>query len=1151
MPTVSTPDKTTLDSFPQGSKLAIAVFQPKTIVTGTVQGTPGTGAQTVVLNGKVETEAPDKHMTVYAGSAAGLADGGKVRLKQLSGSTMTVAPNFIEWNSYSYITIKKVIDPVSILPDLGNDKEDGDTSYTDENTKYHPLGRIGPIGLVGYTDIPVKFHSNSTVVATGASISTHAWTFPSGSPGSSASAGSEASPVEVTWSAATGHEPHYVKYVVTDSNGKTHTRRMPVWIFDSIDDAYCDLTIDSMSWTATITVLQDADIANFPEDAMVVVFAKDYYAGHETSIGGNWKYAEHVIFGGWIASDTVFRDKDKGSVTFEVQGPAEKMKNLLCWPANLEDNSSPDSWHELSNMTADRAAFHVITEHTTMDQICDVNLTGNTKRFLYTDIPEDDPYTQIADYCLKPVGANILSSRQGMIYFDRNPNLRPVSERSGIATVIALDINDKIRSDPGLTLAVEDHEKPVAQVDFIAFKYDGVEPEAIYSLAPGDQYHTGGVEKVDGIRADSQSESNSLAGLYLANLNNIWREVSIPVWNWRIFDIAPQEYTTLTLVAADTRRGVEWSAQKLICRSVVIEYDHEANAVKVDPVFEKDSFGPAGITGDYPDEPPTDDGGGITPGDPVIPPTYNPQDLLIGDKVNGVWYLPVGGSVWEERNTGLTTTDVEQLGWDPWWFTEYKKNTTNPLEAIIWVCEDGGQIFRDLNLGSSWTLKTPVTDPPNDWGDSPAPTVSDLLFVQRTDNIHKNKHHYFMAVWQNAASAWRSWLLMTQDDGATWTWKSLAGLNVGSDGWYYPVGLYKASVGSTTGESNIFARDGVYGGFPYDPCCGGSSIYLDFGANIPATPVSVKFRAYINQGISEARLTPNDNFGSVGSCHWWTGADPTGNTVYENTKTFNEPVGGAGATWVRILHSGFAGFPVAGQYAGYLDYVAFENLQAPNDYKGLWMDVDSQDGSTLFLTVWKGDDTLELQVRSTTDFSLTSTVSLGACTEAQLGSDYIAYPFTPTFNKSRVYVFGRMNSPDGLGNPEHLIQSTDTGSSFSSVENGLGASVLTNFRAEGEADGARDFYGVVSATAGVPKFYRGAEALAFISNITGMPNGLVNVDAFVVAIIQGGTTPSSISVGSNTAQSVMVVQSTDNGATWSDITLNLPTTGQIKTTVVV
>jgi hypothetical protein len=1149
MPTVSTPDQTTLDSFPQGSKLAIAVFQPKTIVTGTVQGTPGTGAQSIVLNGKVETETPDKHMTVYAGSAAGLADGGKVRLKQLSGSTMTVAPNFIEWNSYSYITIKKVIDPVSILPDLGNDYEDGDTSYTDENTNYHPLGRIGPIGMVGYTNVPVKFHSNSTVVATGASISSHAWTFPSGSPGSSASAGSEGSPIEVTWSAATGHEPHYVKYVVTDDNAKTHTRRMPVWIFDDIDDAYCDLTIDSMSgsfdgggWTATITVLQDADIANFPEDAMVVVFAKDYYAGHETSIGGNWKYAEHVIFGGWIASDTVFRDKDKGSVTFEVQGPAEKMKNLLCWPANLEDNSSPDSWHELSNMTADRAAFHVITEHTTMDQICDVNLTGNTKRFLYTDIPEDDPYTQIADYCLKPVGANILSSRQGMIYFDRNPNLRPVSERSGIATVIALDINDKIRSDPGLTLAVEDHEKPVAQVDFIAFKYDGVEPEAIYSLAPGDQYHTGGVEKVDGIRADSQSESNSLAGLYLANLNNIWREVSIPVWNWRIFDIAPQEYTTLTLVAADTRRGVEWSAQKLICRSVVIEYDHEANAVKVDPVFEKDSFGPAGITGDYPDEPPTDDGGGITPGDPVIPPTYNPQDLLIGDKVNGVWYLPVGGSVWEERNTGLTTTDVEQLGWDPWWFTEYKKNTTNPLEAIIWVCEDGGQIFRDLNLGSSWTLKTPVTDPPNDWGDSPAPTVSDLLFVQRTDNIHQNKAHYFTAEWQNGFSEWRGWILYTLDDGATWAWVPLDPVLGATEGNYvYPTSI-GATVGTVTGASNILGPpDGTFAEFAPQ-----SGLYFNFPAAFSWGGTNTMISGGKKTGYgSECRVSPDGIFGGPGTFRWYRqGTDPDDGSFF--TRIGNPDHPGYNTSLGFAKHWGFS------NGTGWIDYVGVnKSLFSSADYRPIWMDVDSQDGSTLFLTVWKGDDTLELQVRSTTDFSLTSTVSLGACTEAQLGSDYIAYPFTPTFNKSRVYVFGRMNSPDGLGNPEHLIQSTDTGSSFSSVENGLGASVLTNFRAEGEADGARDFYGVVSATAGVPKFYRGAEALAFISNITGMPNGLVNVDAFVVAIIQGGTTPSSISVGSNTAQSVMVVQSTDNGATWSDITLNLPTTGQIKTTVVV
>lgn len=1181
MPAVSNADKTTLNTFPQGTKLAMAVFQPRTMVSAEISGTPAVGAATVVLTNIVTTATPAKHMSVWAGSAAGLSDGGKVRMKSLSGSTLTTAPNFIDWQTYSYVTIKEVIDPVSILPDLGNDYEDGNVSYSNENTNYHPLGRIGPIGMVGYTDQAVKFHSNSTAMATGATIASHAWTFPSGSPGSSSSAGTEANPIEVTWSTATGHQPHYVKYVVTDDNGKTHTRRMPVWIFDSITDAYCDWTLDSLSgsfssggWTGTFTVWQDADISNFPEDAMVVIFAQDHYAGHETSIGGNWRYAEHIVFGGWISRDTVHRDNEKGSVTFDVLGPVEKMKELLCWPANLEDDSSPDGWHELSRMTADRAAFHIITEHTTMDQICDVNLTGSTKRMLYIDIPEDDPFTQINDYCLKPIGGNLLSDRQGHIYFDLNPNLMVVSQRSSIATVHSLTIDSPIRADPGLSLAVEEHEKLTAQVDFVAFGYSGEDPRAYYSLAPGDQYITGEVKKIDGIRADSQSESNALAGLYLANENNIWKEVAIPVFNWRIFDIAPQEYTEMTLVAADTRRGIVWSAQKLICRSVSIEYDHEKSVLKVSPTFEKDSFGPAGITGDYPDVPPKDTGTGITPIVPIQPPTINPQDLLIGDLVNGVWWLPIGATLWVERNTGLETTAVTQVGWNPWWFTPEEKNTTNPEEAIIWNTQES-VIYEDKNLGKAWKLKIPIEDPPNDWSDSPAPTVSDLTYIQRTDNIHKHRHHYFLGTWQNASDEWRSWVLVTEDDGDTWQWVSLHDLMGGGscDATYCFGGFSSVEKGSTTEKdisvSGTFSGDagGDATTFTHVYYSGGGylnyfNIIVDFGEVLTVSGTST-VNVHIKSDPADA-VCQNGWFIAVNGIDWsadgisWTAAggstgwaDESGSYVWTAAATIPSDF-----QYVKLkCGPTFEGGDCDG-WNMYIDSVRASNVTgtggAPGEIRAIWMDTDSEDGSTLNITAWTDADKLKLLRVLTADYSASGTeVDLGSCTIAELNNGtYYAAPYTPTFTKNRVYIFGRMSSPAGLSGVQHLIQSADGGSTFTSGENGLGTSVLTNFRAEGFADGARTWYGVVSAAASVPKMYRGAESLSYVSDISDLPVGLVNVDAFAIRFPPDSTI-ATIAVGSNTAQSVMVVQSEDDGATWADATLNLPTTGEIKTCVFV
>lgn len=1201
MPAINSGDQTTLNSFPQGTRLGMTVFRPETIVTAEVSGNPATGAQTITLTNKSETEAPVADMTVYAGSSAGLADGGKARMKSLSGSTLTVAPNFIEWTSYPYITVKKVIEPWAILPDLENDYEDGNKSYGDENLEYHPLGRIGTLGRVAFTDIAEDFWSNSTTVATGASLSTHAWTFPGGSPASSASAGSAASPIAVTWSATTDHTPHYVKYVVTDDNGKSHTRWQPVWVFDSLGDSLCNWTLnscsgsfDSGSWQASFTVYTDADISEFPEDSMVIIFAEDHYAGHAASIGGNWEHAENIVFGGWIARDTVTRDKDLGFVAFDVLGPVDKMKELLCWPANLEDKSSPDTWHELSRMTCDRAGFHIMTEHTTMHSICDIELTGNTKRMLYVDIPEANPHTQIQDYCLKPIGANLLSDRQGRIYFDLNPNLMPITDRSSIPVVISMDINSPIRNDPGLVLAVEDHSERVSQVDFIAFGYTGEDPKPYYALAPGDQYSTGSVQKVDGIRANSQSEANTLAGLYLANANNIWREVQIPVFDSRIFDIAPQEYTELTLVANDTRRGVEWSAQKLICRHVELEYNHEDNWLTVSPSFEKDSFGPAGITGNYPDTPPQNDGSGVTPWVPALPPTMqaNPQDLLIGDLVNGAWWLPVGGLEWVERNAGLgTDKDIEQLGWDPWWFTAEKKASSNPEQAIIWACADGGNVFRSLNLGTDWVLKAPGTDPPNTWGDSPAPTLADLTFVQRSDNIHKNGHHYFIANWDSGGGAWRSWLLMTTDDGESWTWKTLSPVVVDDDGYIYPSlmkiafghqsnGVSPGSVlwaesgqGTAVGEADSsfavtqYYESKGYTAHPPDHRC---NIIFDFGTQITGAAKKVCIKGMKNgtiTGYFQTFIYANSSaywdeaYNNYQTGNWslfsnplfnidWLGNAPGANAWYHvlttrNTDSDNFRYFGL---QTNVRTPGF-GWTNGAQFL--CDTIRVEGTVSIPEIKGIWMDVDSETGDYIYLTLWTGDDELKLEKINTTTLETESSISLGSCTLAELNNNtYYAAPYTPTFNSSRVYVFGRMNAPAGLAGVQHLIQSTDGATTFTSSESGLGTSILTNFRAEGQSDGARVFYGIVSSGSAVPKMYRGIESLAYISDLPLPANGIINVDAFALKI-DPDTGVATIGVGNPGTNAVMVVQSEDGGDTWADATLNLPITGEIKTCVFV
>ncbi|MBD3261307.1 MAG: hypothetical protein GF334_06415, partial [Candidatus Altiarchaeales archaeon] len=484
MPVVSAANLERLRSKRLWGKLGILVFRPLIIARGVATGT-SKGVRSVPLSGYSADETVEQYYTVIAGSTAGDDDGGKTRLKSVDGSTLNVAANNIDWPNYPYVSVLREILPWTILPDLQNDYMDWNIPYSDQNTNYHPLARIGPPawGLTGET---LKFYSDSEAIA--GSIVSHSWSFPGGSPASSSSAGSAGSPIEVSFATATGHVPNYVKYTVTASNGKSHTRFNPIWIVDQFTDMYCQFTVESMSgsegsggWEARFKIHGDATTSEFPQDAMIMVVSQDWYDDEKVSVGGNWTHRENVVYMGWITQGTVFRNAEDKSITFSTKGPIPLMKDLLSWPANLEYKSNPGAWSQLSGMTCDRAAFHIVTERTTMDHIVDINLTGNTKTLRYVDIPESDPATQLNDYCLSPIGARAMSDRQGQIYFSRNPNLRPLGERTSIPTVMDIEYQD-VRDDPGATYDVEDMYEKTAQVDFIGFSYNGEDVVPFYSL---------------------------------------------------------------------------------------------------------------------------------------------------------------------------------------------------------------------------------------------------------------------------------------------------------------------------------------------------------------------------------------------------------------------------------------------------------------------------------------------------------------------------------------------------------------------------------------------------------------------------------------------------------------------------------------------
>lgn len=761
-PVVSAADIATLRSEPQSSRLGILVFRAPVIVRARISGSHDRGATTINVIIDEQLETPDYHYTVIVGLSDNDDSGGKLRFKQMTGSTIKVSNNSIIWDDYTHIGVLRVIDPKSVLPDTNNVFMDGDISYSIQNEQTHPLAHIGPPAW-GYVDEVLKFFSDSQATKSGASISLHSWVFPDGSIPSSSLPGSEGSPLEVTWDFATGHVPHYIKYTCTDSNGRTHTRYNPVWILDDFTDAYCNFELEncsgdfgSFTWSATIKVYGAATTAEFPRDAMIMIVVEDYYNFQKGSVGNRWKYRENVLFVGWITkATTVISDED--SVRFEAYGPMGMLDLMTSWPANLKDGnpsvadqlSSP--WDNIPGMTCDLAAFHILTERSTIDHIVDVWLTGNTRRLRYVDIPEGKLTTQLNEYCLSPIGAMAISDAHGSIICCQNPNLLPVGSRSSIPTVVTLQLGD-ILEDPGAELEAEEMTKNTAQVDFIAFYYNGGDIESYYSLAPPTQYESGDITKIDGIRADSQAEANILSGLYLAEKNNQWRQIKLPTYNYRIYDIAPQVYTVFPLEVAQNLRGIDWSfGQKVICRSVSYEYDPEKMELFVTPVFEADSFGPPGVGGGYP----------ATVSRPV-------REVLPEQEALALW-----GSFWFKK----TSTDWESRGdlqhvlhgcVDVWWKSVSKANSTDIDLSWHYACGEAGFLGFSRDGGRTWQ-QIILPDPDNDWGDVTPPTISDLDLFCIVSDRYRNGRFYLLGK-QVVGSVTRGWLGITEDNFTSITW---------------------------------------------------------------------------------------------------------------------------------------------------------------------------------------------------------------------------------------------------------------------------------------------------------------------------------------------------------------------------------------------
>lgn len=745
---------------------------------------------------------------VWIGTSAGGDNLGRVRLRAAASGdagvtgTLTFSANNIAWVDNAHITVKLDFRVRPRFPRIDPNtetfyKEWGALAYSDQNEEPPPVLLVGThtawfstgtAPFVGNLSVDM---SESYAMAQGATVTTYECHGRAANGGvylGIASGGVATGNVAITQFGQA-----WVRYVVTDSNGKEQVswRFLSIHSTDPTSSYYPITEFDGLSlsgsweeggWKANL-ILRNVDDTQFDDGALAILWAETDYDGDDECITllpgtldvvGEGIQNNKVILAGYIRRETIDQDRATGigGVPVEITSVESVLRQHYQFSVALEVvPGSPDTWWKYRSwMTCGRAIHHFWKWHTTLFEQCDVRgLMDNPLGRAYAEIEDGTFYTMPDDFLRNAsIRCHVTSDKGGRIHIAPEVQLLRDGERNALDTVFALLPDDT----SGIVSFTHRPENQIPFVEVSGFAYGGafdadgkpiVTP--LCAIAPGEPPDDDGPAPTSLERQtlEDQAHANAIAGRYYAWQNNEWPEVRIthPGDYLRVLEPCIPVWYTMSVDATDTLfdEKLVWVDQRMLLRSVSLAYDGSLGYFQPQSIFEPEATGPDGVPRTCPIVP--DQG---IDGDPTDPTEEDGGPAIITG--SSAYYLPLIDQVWDLR----TNEDVLNLAADPWW--REKQGSSNPSDAIIIRCGEG-YIKRSYDAGVTWEDVTPSNDPPNCMSDTPAPQVSELLFM-RHDSCYVNEGtHAFLANAVSPDGDARSWVAITTDDCATYSWACL------------------------------------------------------------------------------------------------------------------------------------------------------------------------------------------------------------------------------------------------------------------------------------------------------------------------------------------------------------------------------------------
>lgn len=544
---------TALRTYPHSSRLWLGVQQGVDILTAEADGDHAPGAIEILLKNVEVDDLSDliKGMTVSVGvPQAADRRVSAVFLDYDNGTlTLTIGANALEILDDTNITVYSAFKLWKLTP----------PAFTEQKTP--PFAIMGS-ARAGFVDEPLAFVGEFAYSPVGRDLTDFQWKKYDASllSGSLTAANTEDAPLVLQWDTP-GEK--LVRYRVTDDEGEIGKSFRPVLMFEraGANAPYAEFTVSNFrftggGWSADIQVFGVANSDLFPRQALIVIWAEDYYGfpvqGLQQSIGGQYRGASEIVYTGWVRANSTVVESDNNSVRFTIDSVEVMMQTLTMPDYTFRDGDDTTDWLTFADLTLDKAALHIVQQCTTLPLMADVFMAMFGFRLTILDVPSAPLLTQLQQSILQACFGYAAGSRFGSITLARHRNMltRELRAYVGLASIM-------FASSDWLVLNVDgDQLAGTAQVTLEGRLGDDTPVRGVYpEVGPSSN---GALKTMSGYLFFDQAQADEAAQVIWRADNRQVRGANMRLPNYRVLEPAFEEYATIILLNTENTRGMNW-----------------------------------------------------------------------------------------------------------------------------------------------------------------------------------------------------------------------------------------------------------------------------------------------------------------------------------------------------------------------------------------------------------------------------------------------------------------------------------------------------------------------------------------------------------------------------------------------------------------